>query len=158
LSFKRTFWSDQASAATGASGCRTWPSNQAASWRQFRRSRRSSGWWATRTSSIDLYAYGRAEEAFSTAFTLNNVPFGYGNLLYNNTACLHEAASVTAAATNCAANTKQVWQVTGGFWWDVYKGDFGRLRVGGQGSYTERRVFAGVGGELWPEVGDGMTG
>jgi len=29
---------------------------------------------------------------------------------------------------------------------DVYKGDFGRLRVGGQGSYTERQVFAGIGG------------
>jgi hypothetical protein len=51
----------------------------------------------------------------------------------------------------------RLWPGRGG-WWDVYKGDFGRLRVGGQGSYTERRVFAGVGGELWPEVGDGMTG
>jgi len=51
---------------------------------------------------------------------------------------------VTAASTNCAANTSRVWQVTGGFWWDVYKGDFGRLRVGGQGSYTERQIFAGM--------------
>jgi len=44
--------------------------------------------------------------------------------------------------------------VTGGFWWDVYKGDFGRFRVGGQGSYTERRVFAGVGGG--PNTNEGI--
>jgi hypothetical protein len=106
------------------------------------------------TDSIDLYAYGGVEEAFSTAFNLNKVPYGYGNLAYNNSACLHEAASVTAAATNCAANTSQVWQVTGGFWWDVYKGDFGRLRIGGQGSYTERRVFAGIGGG--PNTNEGI--
>jgi hypothetical protein len=106
------------------------------------------------TDSIDLYAYGGVEQANSTSFTLNGVPFGYGNLLYNNSACLHEAASASAAATNCAANTKQVWQVTGGFWWDVYKGDFGRLRIGGQGSYTERRVFAGIGGG--PNTNEGI--
>jgi hypothetical protein len=63
------------------------------------------------------------------------------------------AASASAASTNCAANTKRIWQVTGGFWCDVYKGDFGRLRVGGQGSYTERQVFAGIGG---PNTNEGI--
>jgi hypothetical protein len=62
------------------------------------------------TPSIDLYAYAGVEQAYSTAFTVNgNLPFGYGNLLYNNSGCLHEAASVTAAATTCAANTERVW-------------------------------------------------
>ena len=102
------------------------------------------------TDTIDLYAYAGIEAANSTPFTTftktGALPFGYSNDLYNNSACLHEAASVTAAATNCAANTSSVWQITGGFWWDVYKGDFGRLRVGGQGSFTERSVFAGIGG------------
>jgi hypothetical protein len=102
------------------------------------------------TPTLDLYAYAGVEQAYSTAFnalTANGtLPFGYGNLGYNNSGCLHEAASVTAAAATCAANTERVWQITGGFWWDVYKGDFGRLRVGGQGSYTERSVFAGIGG------------
>jgi hypothetical protein len=110
------------------------------------------------TDTIDLYAYAGIEAANSTPFTAHTaagaVPFGYGNDLYNNTACLHEAASVTAAATNCAANTSSVWQITGGFWWDVYKGDFGRLRVGGQGSFTERSVFAGIGGG--PNTNEGI--
>jgi len=107
------------------------------------------------TPSIDLYAYAGVEQAYSTAFTFHgNLPFGYGNLLYNNSGCLHEAASVTAAATTCAANTERVWQITGGFWWDVYKGDFGRLRVGGQGSYTERSIFAGIGGG--PNTNEGI--
>jgi len=100
------------------------------------------------TPQLDLYAYGGVEAANSTPFTLNNVPFGYGNLLYNNSGCLHEGSSV------CAANTSEIWQVTGGFWWDVHKGDFGRFRVGGQGSYTERRVFAGVGGG--PNTNEGI--
>jgi hypothetical protein len=100
------------------------------------------------TETTDLYAYGGVEEANSTPFTLNNVPYGYGNLAYNNSGCLHENS------TTCAANTKQIWQVTGGYWWDVYKGDFGRFRIGGQGSYTERRVFAGVGGG--PNTNEGI--
>jgi len=107
------------------------------------------------TDYLDLYAYAGLEQASQTSFTVNGtLPFGYGNPLYSNTACLHEAASATAAATNCAANTSRVWQVTGGFWWDVYKGDFGRLRVGGQGSYTERQVFAGIGGG--PNTNEGI--
>jgi len=104
------------------------------------------------TDSFDLYTYAGVEAANSTpftAFTANgSLAFGYGNLLYNNSGCLHEGSSV------CAANTSEVWQVTGGFWWDVYKGDFGRLRVGGQGSFTERRVFAGVGGG--PNTNEGI--
>jgi hypothetical protein len=107
------------------------------------------------TDYLDLYAYAGLEQASQTSFTVNGtLPFGYGNPLYNNTACLHEAVSATAAATNCAANTSRVWQVTGGFWWDIYKGDFGRLRVGGQGSYTERQIFAGIGGG--PNTNEGI--
>jgi hypothetical protein len=107
------------------------------------------------TDYLDLYTYAGVEQASQTAFTVNGtIPFGYGNPLYSNTACLHEAASASAASTNCAANTKRIWQVTGGFWWDVYKGDFGRLRVGGQGSYTERQVFAGIGGG--PNTNEGI--
>jgi hypothetical protein len=113
------------------------------------------------TDYLDLYAYAGVEQASQTsfnAFTPNGtLPFGYGNPLYNNSGCLHEAASASAATAtsgNCAANTKRVWQVTGGFWWDVYKGDFGRLRVGGQGSYTERQILAGIGGG--PNTNEGI--
>jgi hypothetical protein len=110
------------------------------------------------TDYIDLYAYAGLEQASQTAFTVHGtLPFGYGNPLYNNSGCLHEAASASAATAtsgNCAANTSRVWQVTGGFWWDVYKGDYGRLRVGGQGSYTERQVFAGIGGG--PNTNEGI--
>jgi hypothetical protein len=100
------------------------------------------------TPSLDLYAYAGMEDATRTAFTQNGVPFGYGNDLYNNKGCLIEGSSA------CAANTSRVWQVTGGFWWDVYKGDYGRFRVGGQGSYTERQVFPGLGGG--PNTNEGI--
>jgi len=56
------------------------------------------------TDYLDLYTYAGVEQASQTAFTVNGtIPFGYGNPLYSNTACLHEAASVSAASTNCAA-------------------------------------------------------
>ncbi len=100
------------------------------------------------TPALDLYAYAGMEDATRTAFTVKGVPFGYGNGLYNNTGCLIQGSSA------CAANTNRVWQVTGGFWWDVYKGDYGKMRVGGQGSYTERQVFPGLGGG--PSTNEGI--
>jgi len=52
------------------------------------------------TDYIDLYAYAGLEQASQTSFTVNGtLPFGYGNPLYNNTACLHEAVSAAAAAS-----------------------------------------------------------
>ena len=57
-------------------------------------------------------------------------------------------------STSIATRICWCWQITGGFWWDVYKGDFGRFRVGGQGSYTERSVFAGIGGG--PNTNEGI--
>ena len=53
---------------------------------------------------------------------------------------------MTAASTNCAASTKRVWQVTGGLWYNLYKGRFGMMRIGEQASYTKRDLFSGIGG------------
>src|SRR5437764_8335475 len=68
------------------------------------------------------------------------LPFGYGNPLYNNSGCLHEGSTL------CAANTSRVWQVAGGAWYNLYKGDYGILRIGARGSYTRRYIFKGIGG------------
>ncbi len=100
------------------------------------------------TPWLDLYTYAGMEKADATDFTADGVPFGYGSPLYNNTGCLHEGSTL------CAANTSRVWQVTGGFWWTVYKGNFGKFLVGGQGSFTERQVFAGLGGG--PNTNEGI--
>ena len=92
------------------------------------------------TEALDLYLYAGLEEPGRTAFTVGGKPFGYGNALYDNSGCLTEGSTV------CAANTSRIWQVTGGPWYRLYKGDYGTLQVGAQISYTRRNIFSGIGG------------
>ena len=101
------------------------------------------------TDALDLYVYTGLEQAWQTSFTANGtLPFGYGNPLYNNSGCLHEGSTV------CAQNTSRVWQVSGGAWYSLYKGSYGTLRIGAQGSYTRRNIFKGIGGS--PSTDEGM--
>ncbi len=101
------------------------------------------------TDALDLYVYSGLEQAWQTSFTANgSLPFGYGNPLYNNSGCLHEGSTV------CAQNTSRVWQVSGGAWYSLYKGSYGTLRIGAQGSYTRRNIFKGIGGS--PSTDEGM--
>jgi len=101
------------------------------------------------TDALDLYVYGGLEQAGQTSFTVNStLPFGYGNPLYNNSGCLHEGSTL------CAQNTSRVWQVAGGAWYSLYKGSYGMLRIGAQGSYTRRYIFKGIGGS--PSTDEGM--
>ncbi len=101
------------------------------------------------TDALDLYVYSGLEQAWQTSFTANGtLPFGYGNPLYNNSGCLHEGSTV------CAQNTSRVWQVSGGAWYSLYKGSYGTLRIGAQGSYTRRDIFKGIGGS--PSTDEGM--
>ena len=92
------------------------------------------------TDTLDLYLYTGIEEAGRTAFTQAGKAFGYGNALYDNSGCLVEGSAL------CAANTSRLWQVTGGPWYRLYKGDYGTLQVGAQLSYTRRNIFSGTGG------------
>lgn len=92
------------------------------------------------TDALDLYVYAGIEQAGQTSFTVSGtLPFGYGNPLYNNSGCLHEGSAL------CAQNTSRVWQVAGGAWYSLYKGSYGMLRIGAQGSYTRRYIFKGIG-------------
>jgi hypothetical protein len=92
------------------------------------------------TDALDLYLYAGIEQAGRTAFTVSGKPFGYGNALYNNSGCLIEGSTL------CAANTSRIWQVTGGPWYRLYKGEYGILQLGAQLSYTRRNIFSGIGG------------
>jgi hypothetical protein len=101
------------------------------------------------TDALDLYVYAGIEQSGQTSFTVGGtLPFGYGNPLYNNSGCLHEGSAL------CAANTSRVWQVAGGAWYSLYKGSYGMLRIGAQGSYTKRYIFNGIGGS--PSTDEGM--
>lgn len=97
-------------------------------------------WHATPT--LDLYTYAGFEKAKAAFANVGTVPFGYGNPLYNNTGCNIESSP----AASCNGNTREVRQITAGFYDTIYQGNFGAVKAGLQYSYTQRFAFRGVGG------------
>jgi hypothetical protein len=76
---------------------------------------------------------------------------GYGSRLLSNAACLETAnpgynGSSTGyySGAGCGAQTRDIQEVTGGYWYDLYKGDRGRLRQGFQYSYAVREGWSGA--------------
>jgi hypothetical protein len=97
------------------------------------------------TSMIDFYAYAGLEQVQTDYYTTNALGTafaGYGAPTANNSGCFNY---ITGSTATCAGNAKRIWQVTGGLWDKVYKGDFGEVRLGLQYSYTQRELFAGNG-------------
>lgn len=88
-------------------------------------------------------------------YTFNSTPVavGYGSRYLNNSACNAVAApGYNGASTgyyaggSCGAQTRDVQEITGGYWYDLYKGDRGRLRQGLQYSYVVREGWSGASG------------
>jgi hypothetical protein len=48
--------------------------------------------------------------------------------------------------TGCGNNTRSVQELTGGYWFDIYKGDRGRFRQGIQYGYAVREGWSGLSG------------
>jgi hypothetical protein len=78
---------------------------------------------------------------------------GYGSRLLGNSACnTNTAPGYNGSSTgyyaggSCGAQTRDVQEVTGGYWYDIYKGDHGRLRQGIQYSYAVREGWSGADG------------
>jgi hypothetical protein len=112
------------------------------------------------TPSIDLYAYSGIERLLRAyGLNSNGTYFGIGapgGAVATPTACNSEpnqGGSTTTCPTG-NGNTKQVWQITGGFWDKLYKGPFGEVRAGVQYSYTERQVFNIPGASYQPKAND----
>jgi hypothetical protein len=78
-------------------------------------------------------------------------PVGYGSYYLSNSACLTTAApGYNGSSTgfypggSCGAQTKDVQEFTAGEWYDFYKGDYGRLRLGLQYAYAVRQGWTGA--------------
>jgi hypothetical protein len=76
---------------------------------------------------------------------------GYGSPLLSNSACLTSAApGYNGSSTgyypggSCGAQTKDVQELSVGYWYDFYKGDYGRLRQGIQYGYATRESWSGA--------------
>jgi hypothetical protein len=113
------------------------------------------------TPKLDVYTYGGdqyvGKEAFSTLNAKGDlVPAGYGSYLVNNSNCDVEVIAEGGAA--CGAQNKNLWDATGGFWYRIYSGPFGRLQYGMQFEYFHRTAWSAVNGGS-PTGGDpvGLT-
>jgi hypothetical protein len=91
-------------------------------------------------TALDTYLYAGMEQEFrEQAYgNLTTDSFGYGNANINNTGC-NIGNSVTG--TGCFAQTSSVWQVTPGFWYRAYDGNYGKAQVGVQDAWTRRNTF-----------------
>lgn len=110
---------------------------------------------------LDLYFYGGDEYVGAQRYTTLNstgatVPAGYGSSLVNTTNCDLEV--VPAGGAECGAQNKNLFDVTGGFWYRMFKGVFGTLQYGAQIEYFHREAWAGVGGAPTGNDVVGLTG
>lgn len=78
---------------------------------------------------------------------------GYGSRLLNNSSCTVTAnpgynggSTGYYAGGSCGAQTRNTQEFTGGVWYDLYKGDRGRLRQGAQYGYAVREGWSGASG------------
>ena len=104
------------------------------------------------TPKLDVYGFAGEEREYQKL--LDGGTAGLGLTTANNTGCFIETAT-TATASTCAGNTRDIRQLTAGVWDKFYQGSFGRAQVGIQYSYTDRQLFAGLGGT--PRTHNNMT-
>jgi hypothetical protein len=85
--------------------------------------------------------------------TVGTTAVGYGSRLLSNSKCTSlQAPGYNGSSTgyypgsSCGAQTRDVQEMTGGYWYDIYKGDKGRLRQGVQYGYAVREGWSGASG------------
>lgn len=113
------------------------------------------------TPRLDLYAnYGVDQDFRRYFFTSPTTTEGYGGYTANNSGCFTEPLPggpyVAGSQSNCNADTKDVQEAVLGYWYDIYKGDKGRLRQGIQYSYFDRHSWSGAGGQAPKGIDNGV--
>jgi hypothetical protein len=84
----------------------------------------------------------------------SNAAVGYGSRLLSNSGCLSESApgyngggsTGYIPGGSCGAQNRDVQEITGGYWYDFYKGDHGRFRQSVQYGYAVREGWSGASG------------
>jgi len=77
---------------------------------------------------------------------------GYGSRMLSNSSCNSTTAPGYSGSStgyysggSCGAQTRDVQEIAGGWWYDIYKGDRGRFRQGFQYGYSVREGWSGAG-------------
>ncbi|MGA3373025.1 MAG: hypothetical protein ABSC48_14810 [Terracidiphilus sp.] len=91
--------------------------------------------------------------AWGAQYTSAAAAVGYGSRFLGNSGCNTVASpGYNGSSTgyypggSCGAQTRDVQEITGGWWYDIYKGDRGRFRQGFQYGYAVREGWSGASG------------
>jgi hypothetical protein len=92
-------------------------------------------------SRLELYGYAGDEYAGRRPFiSPAGTAAGYGSPLVSYASCTTEVALNT-----CHGDTRNIYEVTIGYWFRLYRGDFGRVEYGNQVVYVHRDLWSGIG-------------
>jgi len=109
--------------------------------RPLREARIMGGLVYHRTSRLDLYTYGGDEYAGRYPFiSPTGTAAGYGSPLVTYGNCTNELA-----LTTCGGANRNIYEATAGYWYRLYKGEFGRIEQGNQVLYIHRDLWSGIG-------------
>src|SRR5215813_6269871 len=97
---------------------------------------------------LDLYTYGGDEYASRYAFiSPAGTAAGYGSPLVSYASCTNEVAMNT-----CSGANRNIYGATVGYWYRLYRGEYGRIEQGNQVVYIHRNLWSGIG--TTPQGGD----
>lgn len=110
-------------------------------------------------TNTTMNTYGNQTAVVNSAFGAkwsapSAAAVGYGSRLLNNSSCNSIAnpgyngggSTGYIPGGSCGAQTRDVQEITGGYWFDIYKGDKGRFRQGFQYGYAVREGWSGASG------------
>jgi len=100
------------------------------------------------SSRLDLYAYGGDEYTGRYVFVApDGTPAGYGSPLVSYANCTNEVA-----LNACNGANRYIYDTTVGYWYRIYRGEYGRIEQGNQVVYMHRNLWSGIG--KTPQGGD----
>jgi hypothetical protein len=116
--------------------------------RPLRQARMMGGLVYHHNSRLRLYAYGGDEYTSRQAFVSPlGTAAGYGSPLVSYAACTNEVA-----LNACRGDNRNIYEATIGYWYRLYRGDFGSIEYGNQVLYVHRSLWSGIG--RTPEASD----
>jgi hypothetical protein len=97
---------------------------------------------------LDLYAYGGDEYTGRYAsVSPTGTAAGYGSPLVSYSSCTYEVA-----LNSCDGANRNIYEVTAGYWYRLYQGEYGSIEQGNQVLYIHRNLWSGIG--TAPQGGD----
>jgi hypothetical protein len=100
----------------------------------------------------DVYLYYGQDKTYANSWNVGGTQGGWGNPNFVNNGCLNQnltggtlgAFNTPIAGSTCTFDVQKAEEFTIGFWQDLYKGDYGRVRTGLQYEYVKLTAFPGV--------------